>query len=163
MMWERFCFYPLALTIASIAVLASCSKKKSMSSSPASSIADPNFERPLSPNSFLSIGRQNLVGTKIITKNDSLIAGDPGFKAFEANLYPKLRQYCASGCHDVNKRPFASEGVTLAYEVARPFLTANPDDSPMVQNIRASHNGTNPEWAPEVAAAIAKVVEATTP
>lgn len=154
----------LAIVVAGTLALlgtAACSKKKKGggdASAPAA-VEDPNFAKPVSASSILEIGSQSLVASKTVRKNEMSTEADPALAVFEAELYPKVRQYCAAGCHDVNQRPFASDAVSLAYEIAKPFMTVNPDDSQMIINIKASHNGTDPAWAEEVGAAITKVAE----
>lgn len=135
-------------------------KKKKGDSSGSSSVIDPNFEKPISATSILNIGVQTLAGTKLVSKNDVSTVADPAMAVFEAEIYPKVRQYCAESCHNVNQLPFASDAVTLAFETAKPFMTVNPEDSQMIKNIKASHNGTNPAWAAEIGPAITKVAEA---
>lgn len=148
----------LALCGASFLAAPACKKKKSGGS--AASEVDPNFEKPVTASSVLELGSAQLAGTKIVSQNDVSATSDPALAVFAAELHPKLKQYCAAGCHDMNQRPFASDAISLAYEMAKPFMADNPDDSQMIKNIRASHNGTNPAWAAEVGAAIQKVAAA---
>lgn len=138
----------------------SCAKKKKKDSSTPAAIVDGNFEKPISAASTLEIGHALLAGTKLVTKNEIAAADDPALKVFEAELYPKLKLYCAAGCHDVNAKPFASDAVSLAFETAKPYMTDNVEDSQMIKNIKASHNGTKPEWAAIVGPSIQKVAEA---
>lgn len=148
-----------SIALTGVAGLGCAKKSKSNKSSP-TSVSDPNFTKPVTANSVLEIGHQTLAGTKTVRKGESTVTDDAALAVFTAELHPKLKQYCAGGCHDVNQRPFASDAASLAYETAKGFMTVDPEDSQMIINIKAGHNGTNPAWAAEFSPAITKVAEA---
>lgn len=143
--------------------LLACSKKTSSakkSETEAKATSEFKFEKPLTPQSSLVIGSPILAGSKTMTAAEIEANNDPALAVFQSDLHPKLKQYCAGGCHDQNQKPFASDAVSLAYETAKPYLKANAEESQMIINIRNAHNNTNPAWEAEIAPAIETVAGA---
>lgn len=138
------------------AILVACSKQNTDAKPAASPGAAFALEHPLDASSVLVIGSKQLVATKTIAA-PAIDASNTAYAAFSSELYPKLRTYCATACHAVNAYPFASDGTPLAFEIAKAYMTSNPDNSKMIQNIRASHNGVDPALAAELAPPIQKV------
>ncbi len=150
----------VALCLAA-ALAGACSKSKGRKSAPATTVVAPTpgvpvLEKPLDNKSVLVIGNKYLAATK----TEAVVAGgapDAALNEFQAELYPKLKTYCGTACHSNNAFPFASAGAPLAYQTAKKYMTANPDDSKMIQNIKAGHNGVDPAIAAELAPMIKKV------
>lgn len=118
------------------------------------------FNADLQASTSLVVSEAKLIGTKTLigaAKNSD----DVGLSMFEVDgLYELVKTHCGS-CHaGQSKGPqFASAGVHLAYESIKPYLTHNPDDSLIVANIRAGHNGV----APRLAAAFADKIDQLAP
>jgi hypothetical protein len=151
----------LLLALALALTATACGKKnghKNNAATPAAAAALPVLANPLDDKSVLVIGNKYLAATKIQAAGEG--APEPGLAAFSTELYPKLRDNCGPGCHAVNAYPFASDGAPLAFQTAKKYMTANPDDSKMIQNIKSGHNGVKPDLAADFSAAIAKVAAA---
>ena len=151
-----------ALTLVALVGLAgggaACNKKNGSGSKGAAPAPTAVLPTPLDNKSVLVIGTKYLAATK--TQTATTAAPDAALALFTTTLYPKLKVYCAAGCHVANAFPFASDGAPLAYQTAKKYMTANPDDSKMIQNIKAGHNGVKPEWAAELAPLIKAVAAA---
>lgn len=148
-----------ALFVASAFAVNACGKDKGRGIAGAAAADAVPLPVPLDAKSVLVISDKLLAATTIEAKASGSVQ-DPQLKAFEAGLYLKLKANCAAGCHAVNAFPFASDGVSLAWSVAKRYIAANPDESKMIQNVKAGHNGVNPALASELSALIQKVATA---
>jgi hypothetical protein len=110
----------------------------------------------------LKISANAVVAVKEVPKSLNDSADDKALAEFQAALYGKLRDNCSGGCHDVNATiPLASPGVDLAWITvqSKGYITADPEQSLIVKDIRAAHHGVDPALADEIAPLIKNVAD----
>ncbi len=135
----------IALLAAALTLAAGCRKESTNHKSSTRPIGGA-YTGTLDASSKFVVGSGQVVAIKTIRK-DLAAANDPLQTRFEQGLHPQLKQYC-SPCHaGQNAFPFASPGVDLAYATVKKYVTADPETSKIMLNIRSGHNGVKPEWA----------------
>jgi mono/diheme cytochrome c family protein len=119
------------------------------------------YDATLGAGAALVISKASIVAVKKLPKGEAPAgdgaAADPRRERFAAGLYPKLQGYCGQ-CHGgQNDFPFASPGLDLAWVTAQRYLSADPAQSKIIQNVRAGHNGVDPAWEEELAPLIGEL------
>jgi mono/diheme cytochrome c family protein len=119
------------------------------------------YDATLGEGATLVISKASIVAVRKLPKSDAAAgdaaAADLRRERFAAGLYPKLQGYCGQ-CHGgQNDVPFASPGLDLAWVTAQRYLSANPEQSKIILNVRSGHNGVDPAWADELAPLIGEL------
>lgn len=119
------------------------------------------YDATLGKGATFVISKASIVAVKKIPAGEVPAGGgapaDPRRERFAAGLYPKLQAYCGQ-CHGgQNDFPFASPGLDLAWVTAQRYLSADPAQSKIIQNVRAGHNGVDPAWEGELAPLIGEL------